>query len=102
MAWIGTGYAAQRFDANGALVGTPISVGNSSAKEFVADGSDLLALQVASQRVGVYRIDASGNASAENEVGGGEVIAAHVVRFGSELLVGWTRPGHLELATTTP
>lgn len=98
--YVGSGFVAQRFDATGSLVGAAIGV--PTAREYVADGADLLALEVAAQHVSVVRVDSAGNASPANEVGGGEITSAHVVRFGADLLVGWTRPGYLQVATTAP
>ena len=99
---LGNSSSVQRFDSNGAAVGSAITIDH-PVVELVADGSDLLALQVStSRKISVVRIDATGTESIANEVGGGELEYGHLARLGNELLVAWTRPGHLQVALTAP
>ena len=104
--WSGsTGYlasqtAAQRFDANGTLVGPPITLGGNPA-DFLADGGDLLVLS-SGFKTTIDRIDATGATVASTEVGAGPSSDAFLARLGSEVFVAWSLPARLQVAIVAP
>jgi hypothetical protein len=101
-----TTFTAQRFDSNAATIGAPITIAPGFALEsFLADGSDLLALQIPADlsgpRFDLVRIGSAGTVTATKTVaaGGGN---KQLLRVGSRVAIVFSSVGKGYVAVTTP
>jgi hypothetical protein len=99
-----SGSAVQRFDATGAKVGSVFAA--TAATTYVADGAELIALRrdpSATSKIQQLRIDATGAiAGTPKEVGVSNGFVEDLARLGSNIVVAWSRPGHLQVALVAP
>jgi len=99
-------FVAQAFDANGAMIGPPVSITTSSATDLQAFNSGFVGIQASTvssappgttlYRYAVTRLDATGAVVASTEVGVG-TSGLSMVPFGSDVAAAWS--GHLALVT---
>lgn len=107
--WVGTSgwYISwpkvQRFDAMGSFVGNVFTWSYRSYP--IADGADLLVLgggAGTATRVEVLRLSSSNMVLSTTEVGKGQVSSLGMVHDGTNVVVAWTRPLHLQVAVVSP
>ncbi len=93
-------FTVQKFDASAMRVGSAMSLDLGDIVDFVALGSDLIALERASNKYSVVRISSTGSVSTAIEVGAG-MIGGAIGVLGNELVAAWDDSG-LVLARVTP